>query len=43
MSSDALREHLKTKLLNLNYTLYSQHTPADAGEAVRQLTAYDEK
>jgi len=43
MSSDVLWEHLKTKLLSLEYKLYIQNAPTDAGEAVRQLTAYVEK
>lgn len=43
VSSEVLWEHLKTKLLNLDYTLYIQNAPTDAGEAVRQLTAYVEK
>ncbi|MSP13032.1 MAG: toll/interleukin-1 receptor domain-containing protein [Chloroflexi bacterium] len=43
VASDVLWEHLKTKLLNLEYTLYIQNPPTDAGEAVRQLTAYVEK
>lgn len=41
--ADALWEHLKTKLLNLDYTLYHQHPPQDAGDAVRKLTAYVER
>jgi len=40
---DALWEHLKTKLLSLDYTLYLQDPPRDAGDAVRKLTAYVEQ
>lgn len=43
VSSDALWEHLKEKLLEADYTLYTQNPPNDAGEAVRQLTAFVEK
>jgi len=42
VSSDVLWEHLKTKLLNLKYTLFIQNAPTDAGEAIRQLVAYVE-
>lgn len=43
ISSNVLWEHLKTKLLNLKYTLYIQHPPVEAVEAVHKLTAYVEK
>lgn len=40
--SDVLWDHLKTKLLNLKYTLYIQHPPKNAAEAVRKLANYVE-
>lgn len=43
VSSDELWEHLKTKLLEANYTLYIQNPPSDAGEAVRKLAAFVEQ
>jgi hypothetical protein len=43
VSADVLWEHLKPKLLNLEYTLYIQKAPTDAEDAIRQLAAYVEK
>jgi hypothetical protein len=43
VSSDRLWEHLKTKLLEADYTLYIQNAPDDAEAAVRQLTAFVEE
>jgi hypothetical protein len=43
VAADVLWEHLKTKLLSLDYTLYIQHPPSDVGDAVRKLTAYVEQ
>lgn len=43
VSSDVLWDHLKTKLLKADYTLYIQNPPNDAGEAIRRLTAFVEK
>jgi hypothetical protein len=40
---NVLWEHLKTKLLNLKYKLYIQHSPRNATEAVQKLAAYVEK
>lgn len=40
--ADVLWEHLKTKLLDLDYTVYIQNAPTDTREAVRRLTAYVE-
>lgn len=42
VAADTLWEHLKAKLLGMDYTLYIQRPPGDAGEAVRRLAAYVE-
>ena len=41
-AAEALWENLKAKLLSLDYTVYIQHPPHNARDAVRKLTAYVE-
>lgn len=41
--ADVVWEHLKTKLLSLEYSVYIQHPPSDAAEAVRKLSTYIEE
>jgi hypothetical protein len=43
VSSDALWEHLKNKLLEARYTVYIQDAPEDAGVAIRQLADFIEQ
>ena len=43
MSSNALWEHLKTKLLNANYTVYIRNAPNDAADAIRAFTGFVEQ
>jgi len=43
VSSNALWEHLKTKLLNANYTVYIRNAPNDAADAIRAFTGFVEQ
>jgi hypothetical protein len=43
VSSDTLRNHLRQKLLEADYTLYRQAPPSDAEEAVHKLVSFVER